>query len=50
MANQQARIKHRTIVQMAKLCLQSAEDYYKQYSHKVPNSYCRGPQHERELG
>ena len=36
----QARTKHRTIAQIAELCLQSTEDYHQQYLHKVPNGYC----------
>ena len=40
MTNPQARAKHRTIMQIEKQCLQSAEDYHQQYLYKVPNGYC----------
>jgi peptide methionine sulfoxide reductase MsrA len=40
MTNPQARTKHQTNVQIAELCLQSAEDYHQQYLYKVPNGYC----------
>jgi peptide methionine sulfoxide reductase MsrA len=42
MTNPQARTKHRTTVQIAELCLQSAEDYHQQYlsSNKNPHGYC----------
>ena len=40
MTTRQAGTKHRTIVQVAELRLQSAEDYHQQYLYKVPNGYC----------
>jgi peptide methionine sulfoxide reductase MsrA len=40
MTNAQARMKHRTIAQIAEVCSQSAEDYHQQYLYKVPNGYC----------
>ena len=40
MADPQARTKYRTTMQVAELCLQSAEDYHQQYLYKVPNGYC----------
>ena len=39
-ANRQAKAEYRTIVQVAELGLQSAEDYHQQYLYKVPNGYC----------
>jgi peptide methionine sulfoxide reductase MsrA len=33
-------------MQVAGLCLQSAEDYRQQYLYKVPNGYC--PNHSTE--
>jgi peptide-methionine (S)-S-oxide reductase len=40
MINLQARWKRRTIVQVAELGLQSAENYHQQYLDKVPHGYC----------
>jgi len=40
MTNPQARANHRTTVQVAELCLQSAEDYHQQYLAKNPFGYC----------
>ena len=40
MARSQAKAKHRTTVQIAERCLQSAEDYHQQYLYKVPHGYC----------
>ena len=40
MTNPQARTKRRTTVQIAELCLQSAEDYHQQYLAKNPFGYC----------
>ena len=40
MTTQQVKAKHRTIVQAAELCLQSAEDYHQQYLYKGRNGYC----------
>jgi peptide methionine sulfoxide reductase MsrA len=40
MANQQQWPNYRTIVQVAELGLQSAEDYHQQYLYKVSHGYC----------
>ena len=45
MTNLQARTKHRTIAQVAELCLQSAEDYHQQYLSDAKNPYGYCPDH-----